>query len=411
MKPRVGVFHPGTQHSWQTALAFQESSQLAWYATSMFYSPTHWPYKAEKWVSHRLAAKMHREFKKRHSPLLRQENIRLSGWWEWSERIAARTGHPRTAAWCNRRGNSAFGRWITDLARREPVDVLWGYSSSSLEAFRWAKRRDIPCILDQTIGHPKSENEVMLAEKERHPEYFSSSYSPHDLEWIARQDEEVSLADLVVVGSPRCGETMIKNGCPEEKIRVIPYGFDDTAFVSNPSLNTKRGNTPFKFLFVGQVGPRKGIAYLLPAFEALSGPTATLTLIGKSHLPDRIMARLPVGVHHVDQVPRTEISQYFQHADCFVFPSLFEGSALVLYEAVGAGLPIIQSDAAGTGVVQGANGIRLPKVSVSALTSAMSSMLSDNNSRLAMAEASRNMREQFTWLKYRRNVRELLQSV
>jgi hypothetical protein len=36
---KVGVFHPGTQHSWQTALAFQEAGTLAWFATSIFYDP------------------------------------------------------------------------------------------------------------------------------------------------------------------------------------------------------------------------------------------------------------------------------------------------------------------------------------------------------------------------------------
>jgi hypothetical protein len=37
-KLKVGVFHPGTQHSWQTALAFQETEQLEWYLTSVFFN-------------------------------------------------------------------------------------------------------------------------------------------------------------------------------------------------------------------------------------------------------------------------------------------------------------------------------------------------------------------------------------
>ena len=44
---RIGVFHPGTQHSWQTALAFQEAGMLGWYATSAFYDPARWPYRLE----------------------------------------------------------------------------------------------------------------------------------------------------------------------------------------------------------------------------------------------------------------------------------------------------------------------------------------------------------------------------
>jgi len=63
------------------------------------------------------------------------------------------------------------------LIQREPVDVLWGYNTSSLEVFRWAKKQGIRCILDQTIGHCAAMNRVMLAEQTRNPEFFPRNFA------------------------------------------------------------------------------------------------------------------------------------------------------------------------------------------------------------------------------------------
>ena len=58
---RIDVFHPGTQNSWQRACAFQESGQLAWYATSVFYDPGRWPYRMERYLPKAYAARIQRE--------------------------------------------------------------------------------------------------------------------------------------------------------------------------------------------------------------------------------------------------------------------------------------------------------------------------------------------------------------
>jgi hypothetical protein len=224
MRPKVGVFHPGTQHSWQTALAFQETGQLAWYATSVFYDPARWPYRVERFLPASLAQPLHREFARRHSPALKAENVRQFGLWEWVETGARRAGARALSSWTNRRGNASFGTMVTNLLEREPVDVLWGYNSSCLEVFRWAKRRGIRCVLDQTIGHAASLNRVMLAEQARNPEFFLESYTPLSSNVILRQDEEIALADTIVVGSDFCARTLIENGCSPSKIRIAPYG-------------------------------------------------------------------------------------------------------------------------------------------------------------------------------------------
>jgi glycosyltransferase involved in cell wall biosynthesis len=407
MPPTVGVFHPGTQHSWQTALAFQEGGTLRWLATSVFYDPRRWPYRIERFLPQPLAARVHREFSRRHSPALDLDKIRQFGFWEWLEAGARRLGHDRLWTAINRIGNRRFGQQVIDLTEREKVDVLWGYNTSSVEVFRWAKRRGLRCVLDQTIGHCASLNRAMAAEQAAHPDFFSAGFVPFSAAEIAQQDEEVALADTVVVGSDFCARTLIENGCPEGKIRIVPYGFDETLFPAERPARPPLAGRPVRFLFVGLVHPRKGIATLLEAFQHIPPERASLTLVGSLEIPDATFRRYAGRVRHVGSVPRREVVNFFQEADCFVFPSLFEGGGIVLYEAAAAGLGIIQSGQCGDGVRDGRNGMILKEVTIPMLVDALGSVIDDRERLMAWQEASWQMRSQRSWQHHREQVRSL----
>lgn len=404
---RVGVFHPGTQHSWQTALAFQESNALTWYATSVFYDPECWPYKIERWVPKPLSVRLNRDFTRRYTPALQRELVRQFGLWEWIEAGARRAGAERLSQWANRRGNVQFGEQVIRLIEREPVDTIWGYNTSSLEVFRWAKPRGIRCILDQTIGHCASMNRVMLAEQARHPEFFRRSYAPFSIAEIERQNEELALADMVVVGSEFCARTLVENGCPAHKVRVARYGFDDTLFPAEPPQRAPIAGRPIRFLFVGAVGPRKGVAALLQAFAEIPPSQASLRLVGKLEIPEKTFSRFAGRVFHVSSVPRPDVVKHFLSADCFIFPSLFEGSAVVLCEAIAAGLGIIQSAASGDGVFDQRNGEILEAVSATELRRAVERVIADPARLRAWQEGSWGMRGERTWGCYRQRIRAL----
>jgi glycosyltransferase involved in cell wall biosynthesis len=341
------------------------------------------------------------------------KKVRQFGWWEWSEVLTRRLGRQALSDACNRFGNRAFCRQVIRLIEREPVDLLWGFNSSSLEVFQWAKKRGIRCVLDQTIGHPAAQNQVMLQEQERHPEFFVGSYSPLADTWIERQNEEAAEADLVVVGSDFCARTMVENGCPEEKILVVHYGYDESLFPKQQPRRDRNGDKrqPVRFLFAGEVGPRKGVAYLLKAFAEIPVDKAQLTLVGRLAIPDQTFQKYANRFHYVAQVPRSEIPRYFAEADCFVFPSLFEGSAIVLYEAGGAGLGIIQTDRCGDGVRSGQNGYVLCEISVEELTRVVGRVASEPGLIAEWQAASWNGRGERTWADYRGRIVKLARTL
>jgi len=384
---------------------------LGWYATSAFYDPSRWPYALERYLPRKTSERLNREFRRRYNAFLDPAKIRQFGWWEWSEVFLRRLGRQRLANYCNDLGNQAFCKQTIRLIEREPVDLVWGYNTSSLEVFEWAKKRGILCVLDQTIGHPASQNQIMFEEQERHPEFFIKSHLPFDQASISRQNAEIAQADLVVVGSEFCARTMVENGCAREKILVVNYGFDETFFPKQQPKRAATRNRALQCLFVGEVGPRKGIAYLLQAFMNIPADKANLTLVGSLAIPQTTFKQYAGRVRHVPQIPRSEVAHFFAEADCFVFPSLFEGSAIVLNEACGAGLGIIQSDRCGDGVRSGQNGQVLKDISVAALTKALEQIVANPSLCESWQAASWAGREERAWATYRRNVARVVSSM
>ena len=176
MHPKIGVFHPGTQHSWQTALAFQESGQLSWYATSVFYDPAKWPYRIEGILPEPYAEKAHRHFLRRYNPQLDKTLVRQAGVEEWLAAGAAALSWGHFADRIRRRGYREFARNVISRIEREPVEVVWGYDLASRDVFRWAKKNGLYCVLDRTIGHSALQNRILSEEYQRHPRFFPAPF-------------------------------------------------------------------------------------------------------------------------------------------------------------------------------------------------------------------------------------------
>jgi len=163
---------------------------------------------------------------------------------------------------------------------------------------------------------------------------------------------------------------------PEPLHFNIPYHCDLAPFqkVAGRPKNPRE----FVFLFCGQMIARKGVDMLLEAFILLlkNYPQARLFLVGRE-------AELPVMLAALPRCPEIEYSgfqspenlpQCFAQADAFVLPSRHDGWGVVVNQALGAGLPIICSDAVGAAhdlIEPNVNGLMVPANNIDALYLAM----------------------------------------
>lgn len=406
---KVGVFHPGTQHSWQTARALHELGQLGWYATSIFYQPERWPYKITNYLPSSLRNKALTEFKRFYHPELSLDALRTFGLHEWVHRGLARAGYRQAAERVRIRGNRAFAKAVQKLMRVEPVSAVWGYDTSSAEVFRYAKNAGVNTVLDKTIGDWRVYNKIMQDVYNEYNEYFFNSNFKISNEVIDIQDLEYSLADKILVGSPFCGSTIsspIARPDVEKKIEVVPYCFDNIFFKRAPSRIRPAGN-PVRFLFLGQAGPRKGIHLLLKAFSRIPQSAATLTIVGQLQIPNEVFSRFSERVTLHSTVARSGVASFLRDCDCLVFPSYFEGSGITVYEALACGRGVIQSKNMNLDAIPHA-GLALEKLDEQTLYEALMQVIDRPDILNEWRANAPKLAEQFTFAHYRDSISNCL---
>src|SRR5262249_31028803 len=93
--------------------------------------------------------------------------------------------------------------------------------------------------------------------------------------------------------------------------------------------------------------------------------------------------------------------EVFQRSDVFVFPTLSEGSALVTYEALSCGLPVITTPNAGSVVRDGREGFLVPIRDVETLCDRLARLRANPALPASLGRAARARAEEFPWSRYR----------
>ncbi len=407
---QVAVFHPGTQHSWQTALALQHLGRLEFYATSIFYQPDRWPYRAERYLPAPLAARLQAEFRRFSHPGLDPALVRTSGLAEWLERVAARSGARALARRIDSWGNRRFVSQIADQLRSAQPFALWGYNGSSASSFALAKARGRTCILDRTNADFRIYNAMMAEIRERYGAWFLAVERAVPAADIAGDDEEYRLADRILVGSPFAAQT-IRDAVPDPavhaKLRVLNYCYDEALFAPLPPPQPVPRDGPVKFLWMGLVIPRKGIHHVLEAIAQLPRSAAELTIVGDLRIPRDTFARYADRVTYLPTVARADVPAIMAAHHVMLLPSYFEGAGITLYEGLAAGCALIQSDRCAP-AASATTGITMGRPSTRAVLAAMLSYIEDRP-RLDQSRAAAQAEAQaFNFAHYRDNIAALL---
>ncbi len=335
MSSPIAVFHPGTQHSYQTALAFQDADRLAWYATAIFYDPGRWPYRIAAWLPSGLRRRVEHELRRRHHPGLDARLVRTIGACEWTERAAMRLGLRAVEHYANEWGNRRFSRRVAAMALADGIRCVWGFNTASLPAFSILKPRGVTCVLEHTTGHPRAWNRLLADERPRVGEDFDPYPRPYPDADLARAEAELAAADRIVCGSPFACDTLVAEGVPADRVSVVAYGADTDRFA--PS-GTSGPLDRVRLLFVGHFGLGKGARYLIDALQQMGPrPGLSLTIVGKQTVPAKYLAPIADRVRIVPHVPHDEMAAVYRDADVFVLPTLFEGSSVAVYRGARVG--------------------------------------------------------------------------
>ena len=253
-----------------------------------------------------------------------------------------------------------FDRRLAHLLRRSRPGALLVFSDvGSAATLPLCRRLGIPTVLSMVHGDVREESLVLNREASLAPEFFpiylgDGVLDRAELAWLhSRRLRDIMLADLILAPSDHIADTLVEHGTPREKIRVVPYAADCRRF---RPLSEKRHDASCTFLFAGGITQRKGIKYLLEAWSRVRRPGWKLQLLGALPKNPGPLSALLDQVELLRRVAHADVPARMAAADVFVFPSLFEGSAVVTYEALACGLPCVVTPASGSVVRDGIEG-------------------------------------------------------
>ena len=385
------VSQPVHQHSYETAVALQEAGLLKTFMTSIYNTQVGAQSQAIRMLPSPVRRRVTTQLAKRNHPELDTELVQTIPWYHLSS-YALRGLGPRASAkierWAHQRFDHAVGRAL----RQTTAVAVHANEGAARDTFRVAKELGLVRVLDVANAYEYVERHRAIVGEEPLPTSLG-----------ARIREERRLADYVLAPSNFVIKCLIENGVSAEKILKVPYGVDTDRF--RPSR--VRPSDRFRVLFVGRIEPLKGFQFLLEAWRRLGLVNAELLLIGgiTSAASREILSRYEGSFTYLGNIPKHDVHQWFQQADVLVLPSLVEGSALVTYEGLAAGLPVIATPNCGSLVRDGVDGFIVPVQDVDAIADRLQVLHANPAMREQMgASGRRSVEDQYTWHHYRARI-------
>ncbi len=271
--------------------------------------------------------------------------------------------------------------------------IFHAFSAFQERCWRRASGLGVKKVIDWGIAHPGYLKELM---REEYDFLGIDAESPYEKNDVDRAMAELNQADLVLVPSDFVIDTFKNQGADGLNIRRNPYGADLGVF-----RQIQKDDNKFRIIFVGQIGIRKGIYYLLEAIKQMEGLKLELLLVGGVHPHFHgFMNRYSDLYRHVPSVRHNELYKYYSNSSIFVFPSLAEGMACVTLEAMACGLPSVVTPNTGSIARDTKDGFVVPIRDVEALKEKILFFYQNEDARVEMGRNAKEYVQHFTWDRY-----------
>jgi glycosyltransferase involved in cell wall biosynthesis len=286
--------------------------------------------------------------------------------------------------------SASVAKWVQKTGL-SGANVLFGFVRNiDPDLCRWAQERGVLTVGDQIIAPAAVESAEAKLQNERYPDWEPPN---QDMDYNAVIEVEQKTwrhLDCVTCASPYVRDGLQAQGVPGDRIHVIPYPLDIREYTV-PVRQSGRG--PILVGFVGAVGLRKGSPYFIEVAKRFTGANIKFVMVGPIQLRERIVQSAAPYVEFAGRVPRSQVRQWLQRFDIFLFPSTCEGSAGAAMEAMASGLPVVASPNSGTPVRDGIDGFIRPYRDVDALAECVQRLASDESLRREMGQSARRQVE------------------
>lgn len=367
---KVTVIQPGSRRRYFLPQLFEKRGMLEMFATD--FTTQSWSARTLKWMGWIRREELRIvDPHKIVSPDISVLFLSLVSGWLWGARGAGY--HRKVAEMITQRlKKRGLGRTTTIYCM--------GFDFADYLEYVKAEEDRVRIVCDVYM-HPSTDR-IWEAAARQFPEWHSQM--PCHVDVAAREclfARTAKIADILLCPSAWVAEG-VKDTAPREthKVRVCPYG---------SSIDyAGRANRPVKgrFLWAGVHPVLKGLPYLASAANKLRPryPDMDFRVAG---ITDKRIIEMPQcrDLHFLGRLSKAQMQEEFLSADAFVLPTLCEGLAGVLVEAVACGCPVVTTRCGGLDITDGQTGILIPEGDEAALVHTLERTYIDRDLRAHVA--------------------------
>jgi glycosyltransferase involved in cell wall biosynthesis len=287
-------------------------------------------------------------------------------------------------------------------ASRNGANAVYAYEDGALETFTVAKKLGFKCIYDLPIAYWETGRRLMLEEAERLPAWAATLGGGigDSQQKLDRKTRELELADMIIVASK-----FVKDSLPawadDKKKTISLFG---TPFLPNEigNIEVKSLDRPLRVMFAGSMGQRKGLGDLFAAMKLLNRRDVELVVMGSLQAPMNFYRDQYADFIYEPGRSNDKVLALMRTCDVFCLPSIVEGRALVMQEAMSQGLPLIITPNTGGEdlIIEGETGFLVPIRSSESIAEKITWFLENRQRARDMGLSAQLHAQKYTWDNY-----------
>lgn len=252
----------------------------------------------------------------------------------------------------------------------------------------------------QYVLPPFTKSKSVLTVHDLAHEHFPESFHPLEaarmkklVPWSARRTTHI-----LTVSEFSAADISRRFNIPREKITVV-YQAPSPDFKPRDKDRCQEhiarmyGIQPPFILYVGRIQSRKNLSRLAEAYSRVrqQGISAKLVIVGKMDWQARQLMEkikqldMESSVIFPGYVPFDDLPLFYNAAELFVFPSIFEGFGLPVVESMASGAPTITSYGSSLEEVAGDGALLVDPFDIASITNAVGKVLTDQDFRQQLA--------------------------
>ncbi|MFC1894500.1 glycosyltransferase family 4 protein [Candidatus Dependentiae bacterium] len=304
--------------------------------------------------------------------------------------------------------DNLFDFWLSkNINKIVDTDIFVGWTNYFLNSLNKIKKTGAIVIAESGSCHINFQAKLLAEEYQKWGLYFPAIRQEN----ISKMVQEYQQSNYIMTISNFAYQSFLNEGVSEKKLLKVPCGIDVDFFLQNKKKISIKKDNKFRVICVGLLCLRKGVQYLIQAWNKLNLPENNTELLLVGNLQNdlkQVLKKLKIkkNINFCGSVDKYKLYELYKKSSVFVLPSIEDGFGMVIGEAMACGLPVICTNhTAGEDLVENCNhGFVIKAGNVESLAEKILWCYKNNDDAVEMGRLGKKRVKFFSWDNYGESV-------